>query len=95
MKRNAILNDGQEFRAFKMAIDQNVLTPEVRANGIGGVDMKRLARSIDQIGEGFKFSNKPKAEDIFDRAICRRNGAHDQAIAFWNWRPNGHGWRNR
>jgi len=66
MKRNAILNDGQEFVRLKMAIDQNVLTPEVRASGMGGVDMKRLARSIDQIGEGFKFSNKPKAEDIFD-----------------------------
>ncbi len=66
MKRNSILNDGQEFVRVKMAIDQNVLTPEVRANGMGGVDMKRLARSIDQIGEGFKFSNKPKAEDIFD-----------------------------
>jgi len=66
VKRNAILNDGQEFVRFKMAIDQNVLTPEVRTNGMGAVDMKRLARSIDQIGEGFKFSNKPKAEDIFD-----------------------------
>jgi NitT/TauT family transport system substrate-binding protein len=69
MKRNNILNDGTEFVRLKMAIDQNVLTPEVLANGLGGVDAKRLTRSIDQIGEGFKFTNKPKADDIFDSAF--------------------------
>ena len=68
MKRNNILNDGTEFVRLKMAIDQNVLTPEVLANGFGGVDVKRLTRSIEQIGEGFKFTNKPKAGDIFDSA---------------------------
>ena len=68
MKRNNILNDGQEFVRLKMALDQNVFTPEVLANGFGGVDAKRLTRSIDQIGEGFKFTNKPKADDIFDAA---------------------------
>ena len=68
VKRNNILNDGQEFVRLKMALDQNVLTPEVLANGFGGVDAKRLSRSIDQIGEGFKFTNKPKADDIFDAA---------------------------
>ena len=68
MKRNNILNDGQEFVRLKMVLDQNVLTPEVLANGFGGVDVKRLARSIDQIGEGFKFTNKSKADDVFDAA---------------------------
>jgi len=41
----------------------------VLANGFGGVDAKRLTRSIDQIGEGFKFTNKPKADDIFNAAF--------------------------
>jgi len=74
MKRNNILNDGQEFVRLKMAIDQNVLTPEVAASGFGGVDGKRLTRSIDQIGEGFKFTNKPKADDIFDSAFLTPKG---------------------
>ncbi len=68
MKRNNILNDGQEFIRLKMALDQNVFTPEVIANGFGGVDTKRLTRLIDQIGDGFKFSNKPPADDSFDAA---------------------------
>ena len=72
-----------------MAIDQNVLTPEVRANGIGGVDMKRLARSIEQIGEGFKFSNKPKAKTSSTQAICRRNRSVQSSNSFSeDWRPN-------
>jgi NitT/TauT family transport system substrate-binding protein len=65
-KKNPIADEQWEAVRLKMAIDQNVLSKEVLANGLGGVDMKRLAKSIDQIGESFKFTNKPKAEDIFD-----------------------------
>ena len=75
MKRNNILSDGQEQVRLKMAIDQNVLTPEVLANGFGGVDAKRLTRSIDQIGEGFKFTNKPRAEDIYDSGFLAPKSA--------------------
>ena len=51
-----------------MALDQNVFAPEVLANGFGGVDANRLTRAINQIGEGFKFTHKPKADDAFDAA---------------------------
>lgn len=68
-KKNPVADEQWEAVRLKMAIDQNVLTKEVLANGLGDVDMKRLAKSIDQIGESFKFSNKPKAEDIFDRSF--------------------------
>ena len=67
-KRNNILNDGQEFVRLKMPLDQNVFAPEMLANGLGGGDAKRLPRAINQIGEGFKFTHKPKADDIFDAA---------------------------
>jgi NitT/TauT family transport system substrate-binding protein len=35
------------------------------ANGFGGVDMARLAKSIDQIALTYEFKNRPAAEDIF------------------------------
>jgi NitT/TauT family transport system substrate-binding protein len=41
------------------------VTPDVKKNGLGVVDMARLSRSIDQIGLTFKYTNKPKADDIF------------------------------
>ena len=37
----------------------------MQKNGLGAVDMKRLERSIDQIGLTFEYTNKPKAADIF------------------------------
>jgi NitT/TauT family transport system substrate-binding protein len=50
-------------------IRDNILTGEVQRNGIGGIDPARLERSIDQIGEDFKFDKRPTAADIFDDAF--------------------------
>jgi ABC-type nitrate/sulfonate/bicarbonate transport systems, periplasmic components len=66
VKRNPIADEQWETIRLKLAYDQNILTQEVLSQGLGGVDMKRLAKSIDQIGLAFNFTNKPKAEDIFD-----------------------------
>jgi len=50
-------------------IRDNILTGEVSANGIGGIDPARLERSIDQIAEDFKFQKRPAVADIFDDAF--------------------------
>lgn len=55
-----------ELERLRTVIDDNILTDEVKRNGIGGVDPIRLERSIDQIAEDFKFSKRPSAADIFD-----------------------------
>jgi NitT/TauT family transport system substrate-binding protein len=47
-------------------LHDNILTSEVKHNGIGGIDPARLERSIDQIAEDFKFRKRPSAADIFD-----------------------------
>jgi NitT/TauT family transport system substrate-binding protein len=65
MKRNPIAKRDIELERLKLSLERNFVTPDVRRNGLGGVDMKRLERSIDQIGLTFKYSNKPKAGDIF------------------------------
>jgi NitT/TauT family transport system substrate-binding protein len=41
------------------------VTPWVKENGFGDVDMARLAKSIDQIALTYDFKNRPKAQDIF------------------------------
>ena len=53
-----------------MVLDQNVFAPEVLADGFGGGDAKRLTRAINQIGEGFKFTHKPKPTTSLIRLIC-------------------------
>lgn len=66
IKKNPIADEQWEAVRLKMAIDHSVLTKEVLANGLGGADMKRLSKSIDQIGQSFAFTNKPTADEIFD-----------------------------
>ena len=66
MTRNQIVTEATELQRLKMALDRNIVTAEVKANGIGAVDNARLSRSIDQIALTFDFKSKPKPEDIFD-----------------------------
>jgi NitT/TauT family transport system substrate-binding protein len=63
------MDDGSrelELERLRTVISDNILTGEVKRNGIGGVDPVRLDRSIDQIAEDFKFGKRPSAADIFD-----------------------------
>jgi NitT/TauT family transport system substrate-binding protein len=55
-----------ELERLHAVIRDNLLTSEVRRNGIGGIDPVRFDRSIDQIAEDFKFQKRPAAADIFD-----------------------------
>jgi NitT/TauT family transport system substrate-binding protein len=55
-----------ELERLRTVIADNILTDEVKRNGLGGVDPVRLNRSIDQIGEDFAFRKRPAAADIFD-----------------------------
>jgi NitT/TauT family transport system substrate-binding protein len=65
MKRNPIAKREVELERLKLSLAKNFVTPDVRKNGLGAVDMKRLERSIEQIGLTFQYTNKPKAADIF------------------------------
>jgi NitT/TauT family transport system substrate-binding protein len=55
-----------ELERLRTVIADNILSGEVQRNGIGGIDPARLNRSIDQIGEDFKFHKRPTPSDIFD-----------------------------
>jgi NitT/TauT family transport system substrate-binding protein len=65
MSRNPIAKRDVELERLKLSLEKNFVSPDVKKNGLGAVDMKRLERSIDQIGLTFQYSNKPKAADIF------------------------------
>jgi NitT/TauT family transport system substrate-binding protein len=69
IKRNDVAKKPVELERLRMAIRDNIVTPEVRANGFGAVDMGRLEKSIDQIALTYTFKNRPKAADIFDASF--------------------------
>jgi NitT/TauT family transport system substrate-binding protein len=49
IKRNDVAKKPIELERLHMALKDNIVTPEVKANGYGGVDKDRLAKAIDQI----------------------------------------------
>ena len=55
-----------ELERLQSILRDNILTSEVKRNGIGTIDPARFERSIDQVGEDFKFQKRPQASDIFD-----------------------------
>ena len=65
MKRNPIAKRDVELERLKLSLAKNFVTADVKKNGLGAVDMKRLERSIEQIGFTFQYTNKPQAADIF------------------------------
>jgi NitT/TauT family transport system substrate-binding protein len=70
LKRNDVAKKDVELERLQMAIRDNILTPEVKANGFGSVDPARLDKSIEQIALTYQFKNaKPKAADIFDASF--------------------------
>ena len=69
IKRNDVAKTDVEKERLELSLKQNFVTPWVLANGYGGIDKARLARSIDQIGLTFAFKSQPKVEDIFTEAF--------------------------
>jgi NitT/TauT family transport system substrate-binding protein len=55
-----------ELARLQLAIDTNMLTPEVMELGFGAVDEERLARSIAQVVEIFDLPTTPSVEEVFN-----------------------------
>ncbi|MGH6682526.1 MAG: ABC transporter substrate-binding protein [Pseudolabrys sp.] len=67
LKRSDNAKKDVELERLKMAIRDNIVTPEVKADGYGGIDSARFDRAVDQIALSYKFkAGKPKTDDIFD-----------------------------
>jgi len=66
IKRNDAAKKDVELERLNMALHDNILTPEARADGLGAVDAARLDKAIDQIALTYEFKAKPKGADIFD-----------------------------
>lgn len=55
-----------ERERLQIAIDTLFLSPEVEANGFGGVDASRFKQTIDQVVQGFELGTAPAPDQIFD-----------------------------
>ena len=67
MKRNETADEKIELARLKMSLRDNFVTDWVKANGVGGIDEKRMAQAIEQLEVSAAFKNaKPKPADLFD-----------------------------
>jgi NitT/TauT family transport system substrate-binding protein len=69
LRRNEALRREVELERLRMTIRDNIVTPEVRANGFGAINEDRLGATIDTLAAVFEFKKKPKASDIFDASF--------------------------
>jgi NitT/TauT family transport system substrate-binding protein len=65
LKRNDVAKKDVELDRLNMLLTQNVLTPYVLANGLGGVDAGRFERAMGQIALVAPFKSNPKMADLF------------------------------
>ena len=68
VKRDDMERKEIELERLVIAIRDNVVTPEVRANGYGAIDPMRFEEMVNQLALAHTFKSRPKVEDIFDGA---------------------------
>jgi NitT/TauT family transport system substrate-binding protein len=63
---NPAVTKKAELERLQMAINQNILTGDVKTKGLGGIDPERMSKAIDQLALTYEFKEKPNAESVFD-----------------------------
>jgi NitT/TauT family transport system substrate-binding protein len=66
LRRDEQAKKDVEIERLRMAIRDNVVTPEVRANGFGAIDPVRMEEALAQMALGYTFKARPKADAVFD-----------------------------
>ena len=61
--------------AFEMAVEANVLTDWVKANGMGGIDEARMTTAIEQTKSVYEFVNAPDAALYFTSEYLPTDGS--------------------
>ena len=74
VKRNPAADAALEERRLELAIDANVLTDYVKANGMGGIDNARFAAAIEQLSETYDYKAAPDAALYFTDAYLPAGG---------------------
>lgn len=75
VKRDPLARKSLELDRLTMAIRDGIITPEVKANGFGGIDKERFARAVEQLALAHKFKGpKPKLDDVFDASFLPAPG---------------------
>jgi NitT/TauT family transport system substrate-binding protein len=75
VKRNPAADPALETERLQMAVEANVLTDYVKANGLGGIDAERMAKAIEQTKSVYEFQAEPDAALYFDATYLPTDGS--------------------
>ncbi|MEN9492507.1 MAG: hypothetical protein RJA63_2956 [Pseudomonadota bacterium] len=68
-KQDALVDLALETRRLKMALKEVVVTPEAKANGLGGVTEDRMQRSIAETAAAYNLAKVPNGKELFNAAF--------------------------
>ncbi|MBV8537360.1 MAG: ABC transporter substrate-binding protein [Alphaproteobacteria bacterium] len=66
VKRDPLAKADLELERLTLLVNNQVITPNTKANGIGAADVKRLDEHIKLISEGYQLQRQPSRTDIYD-----------------------------
>jgi NitT/TauT family transport system substrate-binding protein len=75
VRRNDLAKKDVELERLRLALRENIATPEVREHGVGNVDPIRLDKTIEELALSYEFKAKPKAADVFDPSFLPEEAA--------------------
>lgn len=64
-KRDPLIDEKLEAERLDMSLKQNVLTPYVKANGMGDVDPARFSAALAEVADAFGLPVAPPADKVF------------------------------
>ena len=73
--RNPAADLTLETRRLRLAIDGNVLTPNVIQNGMGNIEKSRMMKAVDQLAENYDFAKKPTFGSYFTDSFLPKDGS--------------------
>jgi len=73
--RNPAADLALETRRLRLAIDGNVLTPNVIEKGMGNIEEARMMKAVDQLAENYDFDNTPTFGSYFTDSFLPKDGS--------------------
>jgi NitT/TauT family transport system substrate-binding protein len=64
-KRDPLIDEALETERLQISLQTNILTPYVKANGMGDVDPQRFARSVKLVSDAFGLPEAPSPDKVF------------------------------
>jgi len=64
-QREPLVDENMELRRLRM-VAAGIVTPNVRASGLGAINAERLQKQIEQVAQAYGLANPPSVERLFN-----------------------------